>query len=140
MIQMCLNKFRCNERTGCIAQYHKSGCGIRLLDLTDMCITTTEMYQAISKHFYFTEIAICEIHEQEYNVLSGRPGCTFYALELNQFLILIIWINSYWINTLSYDFICFEISNLTAIHIIKSQSKLHFQNFLSLWHYDLKDM
>ena len=87
---MCNDKFRCNERTGCIAQYHKSGCVITLLDLTKMCITTTEMYQAISKLFYFTEIAICEIHEQEYNVLSVRPGRTFYALELNQFLILII--------------------------------------------------
>ena len=84
------DKFRCNKRTGCIAQYHKSGCGIRLLDLTNMCITTAEMYQTISKHFYFTEIAICEIHEQEYNVLNGRPGCTFFALELNKFLILII--------------------------------------------------
>ena len=87
---MCLNKFRCNERTGCIAQYHKSGCGIRLLDLTDMCITTTEMYQAISKLFYFTEIAICETHEQEYNLLSGRPSCPFFALELIKFLILLI--------------------------------------------------
>ena len=87
---MCHDKFRCNKRTGYIPQYHKSGYGIRLLDLTKMCITTTEMYQAISKLFYFTEIAICEIHEQEYHVLSGRPGCTFYALELNQFLILII--------------------------------------------------
>ena len=43
------DKFRCNKRTGCIAQYHKSGCGIRLLDLTKMYITATKMYQTVYK-------------------------------------------------------------------------------------------